>query len=384
MRILDEWRILRSRLLHGKGKAQKADARPSVPLAENVVARARPDDSIRWMPRQRGMLSKVGPYSAGAVALFGALGAGAWLLTPPATLTSATLEQQRTDPSPRLEQITAAVRAPLLSSEEDVAKASVSRVPSLAVMEQGLAVEAGARAKLSARVGNEDALEPETVALVSGLPAEAELSEGIRIGPKLWMLRPSLLGTAEIDAGRSPAGRHDLTVELRGPTGSIIASAQTTLEITQSSVEAQVTPSAAVIEAETASKAAPTGNAPVARKSAKRRERYAAPAVVPVEAPRPRVKARSSPAATVREQTGTPRETREIRSTSQPGTRVLSSSPAIPQTPQGQRMVWPGDDPRAAYTQSPPIFLGGPGVQPRSAPQVEREDPNWQKRAFGE
>jgi hypothetical protein len=283
-----------------------------------------------------------------------------------------------------LAQITAAVRAPLLSYDEDVAKVSAPRIPGLTVIEHGLAIEAGARTKLAARVENEDALEPETVALVSGLPTEAELSEGIRIGPKLWMLRPSLLSVAEIDAGRSPAGHHDVTVELRGPTGSIIASAQTKLEITQPSIEAQVTPSAAIIEtgkADVAPKAVPTEEAPIARKSSKRKERYAAPAVVPVEVPRPRIKTKSSPA---REQIGTQKEAREIRSAPQPGTRVLSSGPAIPQTPQGQRMVWPGDDPRAAYTQGPPIFLGGPGVQPKSAPRGEREDPNWRKRAFGE
>ena len=40
-----------------------------------------------------------------------------------------------------------------------------------------------------------DALKPETVALVSGLPDDVQLSDGIKINTQLWMLRPVLLSS---------------------------------------------------------------------------------------------------------------------------------------------------------------------------------------------
>jgi hypothetical protein len=62
-----------------------------------------------------------------------------------------------------------------------------------------------------------------------------------------------------------------------------------------------------------------------------------------------------------------------------------SVPPVVAQGPQSQpqqKLVWPGDNPRAVYTQTPPFFLGAtPNTAPQSQPSPV-QDENWHRRVF--
>ena len=294
-------------------------------------------------------------------------------------------------PSPRLEQIAATVRPPF----EQIAQSARSwQPPPVLVAEDAIDIEAGKRALLSAHVANDDMVQPETVALVKGLPDDVRLTDGILIGPGLWMVRADLLASVELDAASSASGRHTLTLELRTSEGTVISSGQTVLAIVRndtimpgttarvidapvgerlgsappkssmrsSVVVAPVTPSAAPVRKRAVKKA--TASVPVAP------ERDAAPSKAGVER-RVRV---AKPA-------------RRTNPAVQSQVTVLAAKPVVPQSAQQSRLVWPGDDPRSAsYLSNPPVFLGGvvPGAVAPAQPPATAGGDGWRRQVFGQ
>jgi hypothetical protein len=259
--------------------------------------------------------------------------------------------------------------------------------------EEVIEVRIGDRVRLGARIDEADALTPETVALVGGLPDDVQLSDGIKINTQLWMLRPVLLSSVEVDAARGPVGRYPVKFELRTPEGHVISSAQTTLAIVAAVEEKPVTvqPTPADAEqrkdqqgsasVEEKQPAASTDSAPVAAKSEA------------VRSTRPR----ASTARQIKTRTPTPARTVVTRpepivspkpvQKSRPVRPDTSASvpPIVAQGPQSQpqqKLVWPGDNPRAVYTQTPPFFLGAtPNTAPQSQPSPP-QDENWHRRVF--
>jgi hypothetical protein len=62
-----------------------------------------------------------------------------------------------------------------------------------------------------------------------------------------------------------------------------------------------------------------------------------------------------------------------------------SVPPVVAQGPQSQpqqKLVWPGDNPRAVYTQTPPFFLGATPNAAQRSQSYPAQDENWRRRAF--
>ena len=379
-----------------QGHTTRPAARPIPPPTPKLPPAGDPAPGVRWRPHRRSALARILESPVRLVSCLLLIAAivsvGIWIARPHhATVSAPTKESAR--PSARFEQITAAVRAPLLTPApaEDaigIEKAAL-RPPMIIGDAQDITVVAGGNAKVAAHIENEAGLEPETVLLVGGLPSEAELSDGIKINSGLWMLRPNLLERIEIRTGASPAGRHELTLELRRPEGSIVASTRVALDITPVEVPVAVTRTAPATAAKespavtgTALERLPAPAKPARKAAATRKERIAAPEVAPIEVPRPKAK-QATPKTTLSKADPGPKA--ETKSATTP--RVMSGGPiGIPQSQQGPRLVWPGDDPRAVYSQTPPVFLGGaaPGAQQPDNSQRPLGDPAWRSRAFGQ
>lgn len=214
------------------------------------------------------------------------------------------------------------------------------------VTESLIEIRAGGRARLSARVANEAAVQPETIALVRGLPADVRLSDGIMVGPTVWILRPDLLPSVELVAAAGASGRHDITLELRTPDGTVVASGRSTLAV-EPAERSRVRPPS--VAAESAQPAEERDRSTTARKAPTEAE--AVPGPDPREAPAPVTQER--PPAPVKRKASRPAARVKSEVT------VLSGSSAAPQPPPQPRLVWPGDDPRTeSYRPRSLFFLG--------------------------
>lgn len=388
MTIFSAWEGWRERVHAPSGAHDPASMR-------QVLDALNAGEPVQWIPASRASVGRGvqrrSHRSAWLAALVLMLIAGAtWLVAtyPVARPQSGVLAAV---PSPRLEQIAATVRPPF----EQIAQSARSwQPPPVLVAEDAIDIEAGKRALLSAHVANDDMVQPETVALVKGLPDDVRLTDGILIGPGLWMVRADLLASVELDAASSASGRHTLTLELRTSEGTVISSGQTVLAIVRndtimpgttarvidapvgerlgsappkssmrsSVVVAPVTPSAAPVRKRAVKKA--TASVPVAP------ERDAAPSKAGVER-RVRV---AKPA-------------RRTNPAVQSQVTVLAAKPVVPQSAQQSRLVWPGDDPRSAsYLSNPPVFLGGvvPGAVAPAQPPATAGGDGWRRQVFGQ
>ena len=386
MTIFSAWEGWRGRVHAPSGAHDPASMR-------QVLDALNAGEPVQWIPASRASVGRGvqrrSHRSAWLAALVLMLIAGAtWLVAtyPVARPQSGVLAAV---PSPRLEQIAATVRPPF----EQIAQSARSwQPPPVLVAEDAIDIEAGKRALLSAHVANDDMVQPETVALVKGLPDDVRLTDGILIGPGLWMVRADLLASVELDAASSASGRHTLTLELRTSEGTVISSGQTVLAIVRndtimpgttarvidapvgerlgsappkssmrsSVVVAPVTPSAAPVRKRAVKKA--TASVPVAP------ERDAAPSKAGVER-RVRV---AKPA-------------RRTNPAVQSQVTVLAAKPVVPQSAQQSRLVWPGDDPRSAsYLSNPPVFLGGvvPGAVAPAQPPATAGGDGWRRQVF--
>lgn len=255
--------------------------------------------------------------------------------------------------------------------------------------EEVIELRIGHRVRLGARIDDADALKPETVALVSGLPEDVQLSDGIKINTQLWMLRPVLLSSVEVEAARGPAGRYRVKLELRTPEGHIISSAQTTLVIVaaleEKAADVQATPAVAAERKELQTSASAEDKEPAA--STKPESAAAARTGGSRTETSRQIKAHArTPARTVvtrPEPIVSPKPVLKSRPV-RPDTSA-SVPPVVAQGPQSQlqqKLVWPGDNPRAVYTQTPPFFLGAtPSTAPQSQP-APAQDENWHRRVF--
>lgn len=376
MAIRAEWRSLLTRVSHRKA------------LQQAVVQWQPHNDSSSAMAWLRSRNPHV-TFVAGALLGTLVIGASAWLISGH-TLGLTSLAGARVADAPaRFQQITAAARPALAQPAAE--SASSERVAHLAADEEVVELRVGQRVRLGARVDDVDALQPETLALVSGLPEGVQLSEGIRINAQLWMLRPELLSYVEVEAVRAPVGRYPVTLELRTPEGHVVSSTQTTLAIVAPVEDEPVRSQSAPIAAGDGQDAEPALPQDKPAASAIRTRVPAKPQAV--RTPRPRIE----PAKPVRTHTRAPvrsavsrpepvvspkpvQKARPVR----PDATVSTVPPVVAQGPQSQqKLVWPGDNPRAAYTQSPPVFLGG--ALPNAVPQTQPapvQDENWHKRVF--
>lgn len=259
-------------------------------------------------------------------------------------------------PSPRLQQIAGTVWRPMGMA---AAAAESDALPPDLVAPHAVELKSGQRTRLAVHIANAGSIKPESIALITGLPEDVRLTDGIMIGPGLWMLRPALLMSVEFEAAQSARGDYALQLELRTPSGAVVSSAHMQLVITaapaQTEVQTSVSRSTAATQlSEGADKAATTeALAPPKRK----------PSV-----------AREAGGPTARDRGPAKREARaKVRIAKPPRRRAahsesanLATGQAVQQTFQPQRLVWPGDDPRSApYLMNPPVFLGG------SVPDVE-------------
>ncbi len=357
--------------------------------------------AVEWTPHSGGssmawLRSRNPHVTFVAGALIGSLliGASVWLVGGHTLNLPSFGETEVASTAPRYAPLNLAEQSsPVAKSEPEPAVTRLEQTARVVADEEMIEVRIGHRVRLGARIDEADALEPETVALVSGLPDDVQLSDGIKINTQLWMLRPALLSSVEVDAAQGLVGRYPVKLELRTPEGHVISSAQTTLTIV-AAVEGkpatvQSTPTDAEqrkeprvsVSAEEKQPAASTGPAPVVAKSED------------VQSTRPRadtarqVKARAqTPARTVvtrPEPIVSPKPVQKSRPV-RPDTSA-SVPPVVAQGPQSQpqqKLVWPGDNPRAAYTQTPPFFLGAtPNTAPQSQPSPV-QDENWHRRVF--
>jgi hypothetical protein len=354
---------------------------------------------VHWTPyRSRGFISRLADRAAGldysaylAAALLFVLSvaAGAWYLegggeslAKPMAATMA--------PSTRLDQIALTFKRPAATEAGErhlVAEQSPRLVAGVL-----MSMEAGTRARLPVQIENLDVIEPETTALIRGLPAEARLTDGIMIESGLWLLRPDLLSTVEVVAGETAStGSHQITIELKTLAGATVSRTQTALvinariaakpephqnaqstdapaqqDVRSSDVPAQTTALAPPVEPRERAEVPVQKSAPAVTVSKPRREAPAATAKQPrakVASPRPVKRPKAEPSETA-------------APLSRP---VTTQQVAVP------RLVWPGDRPDAAYKSGPPVFLGGapPDAKPEPAPEQPVPDASdWYKKVF--
>jgi hypothetical protein len=313
---------------------------------------------------------------------------GAWLVTThplvksaSGVLTAATF--------PRLEQIASTAHPP--AQQTTVPAKSDQPVPVLEVGD-AIAVEAGQHGYLSARIANSANVQPETVVIVQGLPDDVRLTDGIMIGPGLWMLRSDLLASVQLDPANSASGHHKLTLELRTPEGSLISTGRTVLTIKAAHNEDNSKPDTAVNAASASiSPQTPSPSEQVSRPSnivvgpvTPSAARARKPAVKKAASPTPVIvrpapvlqeRAANRGKANAGQKVKVLKPVRTAKPIVQSEVTVLSAKPVLPKSSQPPRLVWPGDDPRSApYLSNPPVFLGGflPGTAPQSKPPARR------------
>jgi hypothetical protein len=281
-------------------------------------------------------------------------------------------------------------------SEAELAIIPAEQTTHVVADEEVIELQIGHRVRLGAHIDDADALKPETVALVSGLPEDVQLSDGIKINTQLWMLRPVLLGSVELETARGPVGRYPVKLELRTPEGHIVSSAQITLAIVaavdEKPVNVQSTPAPAEERKEpqasvsgkekppaVSSNAAPASTkaeGAAARTAARPRTDTSRQVKLQTRSPTPAVVTRPEPIVSPKPV----QKSRPVRPDAS-----ASVPPVVAQGPQSQpqqKLVWPGDNPRAVYTQTPPFFLGAtPNTAPQSQPSPV-QDENWHRRVF--
>jgi hypothetical protein len=293
-------------------------------------------------------------YSA-AVAL--CLTPGAWLVT-----TQPTSKRENgvlaAAVSPRLEHIASTVRSPV--EQVTVSVNSDEPLPAL-VVGDAIAVEAGRRGRLPAHVANSENVQPETIVLVNGLPDNVRLSEGIMIRPGLWMLRPDLLVSVELDAAASARGRYDLSLELRTPEGTIVSAGRTTLVIAPARSDSAVPRTS--VQADAVNQRVTPG-AQAVRKQAAVKKR------VPLSVAAPE---RNVDKAITKEKLRVAKPLRRVKPQVQSEVTVLAAKPVVRPPPRQQPLVWPGDDPRSASNiQMSPLYLGGFVSEPQAQSRRRR------------
>ena len=390
MTIFSAWEGWRGRAHAPSGAYDPASMR-------QVLDALNAGEPVQWIPASRASagwgVHRRSHRSAWLAALALMLIAGAtWLVAtyPVARPQSGVLAAV---PSPRLEQIAATVRPPF----EQIAEADrPGQPPPVLVVEDAIDIEAGKRARLSAHVANDDMVQPETVALVKGLPDDVRLTDGIMIGPGLWMVRADLLASVELDAASSASGRHTLTLELRTPEGTVISSGQTVLAIAAVRNDT-ITPdtTARVIDGpagERLGSAPPKSSmrssvvvAPVTPSAAPVRKRAVKKATAPVPVAQERDMAPGK--ANVERKVRVAKPARRTNPAVQSQVTVLAAKPVVPQSAQQPRLVWPGDDPRSAsYLPNPPVFLGGalPGAVAPAQPPATAGGDGWRRQVFGQ
>ena len=193
---------------------------------------------VDWTPHRDGgamaWLRSRNPhvtFVAGALTGTLLIGASVWL-TGGHTISFASFgETQVANTVPRYAPLNLTKQSSPVAKSEPESAATPAEQMARIVAEEVIELQVGQRARLAVRIDDAEKLKPETVALVSGLPEDVQLSDGIRINAQLWMLRPTLLGSVEVEAARGPVGRYPLTLELRTPEGLVISSATTTLAI---------------------------------------------------------------------------------------------------------------------------------------------------------
>jgi hypothetical protein len=280
--------------------------------------------------------------------------------------------------SSRLDQMAAAARGPLwqVADEPDqpadqtlatTPYEAIERHPTLVAEQATIEVETGQRTTLAVHIDNVDALEPETSVLIRDVPAEARLSEGITIGPGVWMMRAGLLGAVELDVGAAPSRDYALRIELRKPEGGLVSIARVVLAVAPPSKEREIELAPVAVSEPVEPKPKPT------TKPAHERAR---------RAPTSRTVEQQKPAS---RRVGKQVEHKPAKRSKPKGqVTVLAAPPALAQSGQPPKLVWPGDDPRSAYSPNPPLFLGG--AIPDSSPSLQeapaRGESDWHKRVF--
>lgn len=307
------------------------------------------------------------------------IGTSTWLMGGYTISVPSFGETQGASTAPRYAPLNLAGQStPVTKSESGPAATSAERAALIVVGEELVELRVGQRVRLAVRIDDAEELKPETVALVSGLPEDVQLSDGIRINAQLWMLRPTLLGSVELEAARGPVGRYPLTLELRTPEGHVVSSAKTTLAIVAASED---TGSKTAI-AEDRKETQPTALEQLRPVPARSQSVRAAP---PRADTSRQVKTREQARTVVKrpEPIASPKPTQKARSVRP---NIGASAPPIvaqgPQSQPQQKLVWPGDNPRAVYTQNPPFFLGAtPNTTQQSRPATV-QDENWHRRVF--
>jgi hypothetical protein len=380
MAIRAEWRSLLGRVSRRKAWRQAA---------------------VEWTPHNDGSsamawLRSRNPHVTFVVgALMGSLliGTSAWVMGGH-TLNVPSFRETQASTAPRYAPLNLAERSPpaAVLSETDPVVARQDQTAHVVADEETVELKIGQRTRLAAHIDEADALKPETLALINGLPEGVQLSDGIRINTQLWMLRPDLLSTVEVEAARGPVGRYPVTLELRTPEGQIVSSAQTMLVIV-----AAVEDNAAAAQSERAVADERKDNG--TRPSPKDQQPAVPIAVTPapgkpdtmraartrIETPRQvktQTQSRVKTIVTRPEPIISPKPVQKARPVRPDAT--ASVPPVVAQGPQSQqKLVWPGDNPRAVYTQTPPFFLGGavPNTAPQSQPAPVQNE-NWHRRVF--
>lgn len=341
-----------------------------------------------WEPRRR----RTGAvHYAAAVLVLMLAATGAFLVLRGA--------DQEHDPSgdsvTRLDQMSAAVRAPLQIHEEEMRpqapqaaeeqSSAPERLATLIADDSTVEVQSGQRVLLPVHIENADVLEPETSVLVRELPGDIRLSEGIMIGPGIWMVRAGLLGSVEVDAGTAAPGRHTLLVELRMPEGRIVSTAQLDLAIAAAEVAPREEVPQAIAEDPPLELLSPPKRAAAPDRPPKR---AAAPDNVKlkaaVAAPARKTVKKGKPAAQVQASIKPEPPKAPRRPKRRGDVAVMAVPPALAAPGQAPKLVWPGDDPREAYPANPPVFLGGavPGSAQSGKAGPSAAVPNWANRVF--
>jgi hypothetical protein len=360
--------------------------------------------AVDWKPHSDGaamawLRSRNPHVTFVAGALVGSLliGASAWLMGGHTLGLPSFGEAQVANTAPRYAPLNLSEQSsPVTKSEPELAVTPAEQTAHVVADDEVIELRIGDRVRLGARIDDADALKPETVALVSGLPEDVQLSDGIKINTQLWMLRPVLLSSVEVEAARGPVGRYPVKLELRTPEGHVISSAQTTLSIVAAvedkPVDVQSTPAAAEERkepqasgsAEEKQPAKSTNSAPApakaegapARAAARPRADTSRQAKTHTQSPARTVVTRPEPIVSPKPV----QKSRPVRPDAS-----ASVPPVVAQGPQSQpqqKLVWPGDNPRAVYTQTPPFFLGATPNAAQRSQSYPAQDENWRRRAF--
>jgi hypothetical protein len=376
-----EWRSL-------LGRISRRKALPKATHAVHVRGAA-----VNWKPHAGASpavmvwLRSRNPHVAFvAGALLGTLiiGVSAWLVGGHTLGLPSPAGARVADTTARLEQITAAVRLPFAQQETE--RAAQEQVAHLVADEEVVELRVGQRVRLAARVDDVDALKPETLVVISGLPEGVQLSDGIRINTQLWMLRPQLLSYVELEAARAAVGRYPVSLDLRTPDGHVVSSAQTTLVVVAAVEDNPVrmeSPALVAGDRQLAEPALQDKPAPTANRARVPAKPQTVRTVRPVKPLKPLTRSPVRSAVSRPEPVVSPKPMQKTKPARQDAT-VSPAPPVVAQGPQSQqKLVWPGDNPRATYTQNPPLFLGGalPNAAPQEQPAPARDE-NWRQRAF--